>query len=226
MTTYLRTTCTFPHSTGLAEDAVVNTWSWIGNNVSGRAGDAAVIKTSLDAFYGAVKAYLSSQYAWNSGTYETIDMQDARPRVPFDVVGAALGTLSTTNNDLPYETALCVSMRGALVSGLNRRRRRGRVYVGPLQLAAGDNPQGPANGIVDTFATAAAALLTASNVDLAVYSPYTHHDVPVGGDIKDYPDEVPALLDDSFIPVTTVWVDNSWDTQRRRGVKATYRKTL
>lgn len=225
MATYLRATVTIPHNTGLPEDAVINTWSWVGNAALGRATDATNITSALNTFYTAIKAYLGSTHAWNSAIVDFVDMQDARPRVPFATGALALGTLSSTNNDLPYETALCVSMRGALVSGLNRRRRRGRVYIGPLQIGAGDNPQGPANAIVDTFATAAAGLLSATDADLAIYSPYTHFGVPVGEDIKDY-DEIPSQLDDAFVPVEAVWVDNAWDTQRRRGVKATYRKTL
>jgi hypothetical protein len=225
VTTYLRTVCTFPHSTGLPEDAVVNTFSWIGTNGGGRTADAAVITTGLNTFYAAVKSFLSSQYAWNSGTYEYIDMADGQPRIPFKTDSAALGTLSTTNSDMPAEISLCCSYRATPTSGLNSRRRRGRIFLGPLQFGAGDWPvQASVN--VDSIATAFSALLTLTNVSLAVYSRYTHHDVPVGDNIADYPDEVPSLLDDAFVPATQVWVDNAWDVQRRRGPKATYRKTI
>jgi len=225
VTDYLRTICTFPHSTGLPEDAVVNTFSWIGNHAGGRDSSASLIKTALDTFYAAVKTYLSSQYSWNSGTYEHIDMSDAKPRVPFASQTAALGTLNTAANDFPSEVAWCCSMRGATGSGLNMKRRRGRIYLGPLQFNSLDLPiQGSAT--TDAVATAFAALKTVTQTKLAIYSPYTHHAVPVGQNIKDYPNEVPSLLDDSFVEVVAVWVDNAFDTQRRRGVKSTYRKTL
>ena len=97
--------------------------------------------------------------------------------------------------------------------------------MGPLQFNSLDLPiQGSAT--TDAVATAFAALKTVTQTKLAIYSPYTHHAVPVGQNIKDYPNEVPSLLDDSFVEVVAVWVDNAFDTQRRRGVKSTYRKTL
>lgn len=224
MTTYLRVITTVPHSTGLPEHAVVNTWSFLGNSAT-REIDASTIGVGLTTFYTAVKAYLSSQYAWSSGVHEFIDMSDAKPRVPYTTrTMATFGANTTSSNDLPPEVALCISMSAAPGSGLNARRRRGRVYIGPLQLADGADRPTLANAIVDAFAAAAQDLMDLTNVELAVYSRSTHYGVPVGGDIKDY-SENPSLLDDSYSQVASIWVDNAWDTQRRRGLAASYRKT-
>lgn len=226
--TYLRCFQTVPHSTGLPEDSVVNTWAFIGNNAGGRNADAAAINGALDTFYTALKGSLSSAYAWNSGVRDFIDMQDAKPRVPFYTGAVTLGTLTTTENDLPAEVAVVLSFRGARGSGLNAARRRGRVYLGPLQRPSGDIPIF-SNTVVDSWAGHANTLksnLAAANVTWAIYSPYTHHGVPVGEDIQDYPLELVDQLDDAFVPVETIWIDNAWDVQRRRGPKATYRKTL
>lgn len=225
MPSYIRCTATFPHSTGLPELAVVNTWSFITVGATTRDGAATDWTTNLNSFYSAIKSILSSTIAWNSGTYEYVDMGDAKPRVPYKTDAAVLGTLSTTNSDAPPEVALCLSFRGATGSGLNAKRRRGRVYIGPLQLP-GTDVWSPANATVDLVANAATNLTIDTYCTWAIHSPSTFHDVPVGGKIEDYPDEVPALLDDSFVPVAAYWVDNEFDTQRRRGVPATYRKTL
>lgn len=226
MPSYIRCVATFPHASGLPSLAVVNSWALISVDPATRAGAATDWTTNLNSFYGGIKTILSSAIAWNSGTYEYIDMADAKPRVPFQVDTANLGTLSTSNIDMPPEVALCLSFRGSTGSGLNAKRRRGRVYIGPLQLSVATEPIAPTNASVDLVATSAAALMTATYHKWAIYSPSTHHGVPVGGKLSDYPDEVPALLDDSFVEVTSRWVDNAFDTQRRRGVPATYRKTL
>ena len=225
MPSYIRCKATFPHSTGLPELAVVNTWSFITVDPATRAGAATDWTTNLNTFYSGIKSILSSTIAWNSGTYEYVDMGDAKPRVPYQTDAAVLGTLSTTNSDAPPEVALCLSFRGATGSGLNAKRRRGRVYIGPLQLP-GTDVWSPANATVDLVANSAASLMTATYHKWAVYSPSTHHGVPVGGRLEDYPDEIPSQLDDAFTEVVARWVDNAFDTQRRRGVPATYRKSL
>lgn len=224
MAKHIRCTATFPHSTGLPEDAVVNTWAFSAPDGSGRDVVAGLWTTALNNFYGTIKNNLSSAYAWNSGTYEYIDMADGKPRVPFQTDSAALGSLSTSGYDLGPEFAICLSFRGSRGSGLNAKRRRGRVFLGPLQIGAVDQP-GIAQNTVDAIAAAGNTLKATAGLTWSIYSPYTHHDVPVGDNIRDYPNEVPAKLDDAFVPVDAVWVDNAWDVQRRRGTKATYRKT-
>lgn len=214
---------TAPHNTGLPEDAIVNTFSFIGVDPLDRAGVATQAKVLLDAFYGAIKTNLSSSINWAGNTLEFIDMADGKPRVPYSTTSVAFGTLTSSNYDMPSEVAICLSMRAATGSGLNAKRRRGRIYVGPLQGGALDQ-NSVLTAVVDQIAAAGAALRASATCKLAVYSPYTHHAVPVGENIRDYPLEVGALLDDSFNEVVLTWVDNAWDIQRRRGPKSTYRK--
>lgn len=225
VTLYLRCIATFPHANGLPRDSVVNTWAFTAEDVVTREGAATDWTTAMNAFYGAVKTWLSSQYAWNSGTFEYLDLADDRPRVPFKTDSAALGSLSTANSDVSPELAVCLSFKGAPLSGANARRRRGRVYVGPLQLS-GTDTWSPQNSMVDSIATAGAGLITPTSHTWCVYSRSTHYGKPVGEPINEGDAEVPDALPASFTPVTTVWVDNAFDTQRRRGVGATYRKTI
>jgi hypothetical protein len=94
------------------------------------------------------------------------------------------------------------------VSGQPQARKRGRIYLGPF-----DTTQLNADGRIlpacqTTIRNAAQALLTASDVALdwswAVYSP----------------------TNASGVIVDNGWVDNEWDTQRRRGRAATTRSTF
>jgi hypothetical protein len=103
-------------------------------------------------------------------------------------------------------------------------RRRGRVFIGPLQGSSDDWPTA-AGSYRSTLVNAGAALRDGlSDSVWCVYSRYTHYGVPVGEDIKNY-SEVPANLDAAFVSVTYIWADDAWDTQRRRGTQASGRVT-
>lgn len=225
MTSYLRAKVTVPHGTGLPSLAVVNTWSLMSFDPASREGAADDFTTALTTFYTTLKANLASYMSWNEGTIEYVDLGDAKPRVPFQTDALNLGTLSSAGEDMPPEVAICLSFRGATGSGLNAKRRRGRIYVGPLQLNSAEHYVVPTS-LVDGVANAASVFMGATYFKWAVHSPSTFHGVPYGESIKDYPDEIPSALDDSFVEVVSHWVDNEFDTQRRRGVPATYRKTL
>lgn len=185
------------------------------------------IAARLDGFYTLISTVLHSDYDWAHARLKIYNYNLDPPRIPdYDEEMPISGT-ATTYNNLPSENAIVVSMEGAIVSGVNARRRRGRVYVGPLQMASGDLDLIPTT-MVDAFADAAETWLLTPEVgtvesQLAVYSPYTHHNVPVGQKLTPEMEEDPTKLDDSFNPVVRIWVDNAWDTQRRRGRKATTR---
>nr|CRY96626.1 hypothetical protein [uncultured prokaryote] len=130
-------------------------------------------------------------------------MSDPTPR---QVVysGAITGlTMSTTAG--PTEVAFVVSYQAARVSGLPQARRRGRFYLGPLE--AQDTAR-PDAGQVTAVKNAAGSLLTASNAATEwTWAQYS----PTNG--------VGTNVDNG-------WVDDEWDTQRRRGRTATYRETF
>lgn len=226
MTQWFTAQAIFSHDSGLPEDAVVNVWHYMASGSTDRGTLALDFNAQLDSFYTTVSAYLSDDYDWNAGLVKHIDFTDDKPRLPFTTTTVSAGAGSSSKNRLPSEVAICLSFQKTAVSGENQRRMRGRIYLGPLMFDAGDY-MGMATGIADFIAGAAdtAFFGGSSLTTLAVYSPYTHHTVPVGEDIKDHPDEVPDALPASFHAVDKLWVDNAWDIQRRRGLKATYRKT-
>lgn len=226
MTDYIRVAFRVPHNTLPDKDDIVHTWSFRGDHASGRDGAAVEIQEHLCAFYLAIKAHLSDAYVWGGGEFSFTDLADPKPRYPFGVLNSsAIGAMTGSQHQWPAEVAVCLSMRGARVSGARAARRRGRVFLGPLQRSAGDEPLFP-NSVADLFLASAVTMcnnLQGENVVLSVYSPYTHHNVPVGERLSDAYPEVPAKLDESFVPVNTLWIDNAYDIQRRRGISPTYK---
>jgi len=102
-------------------------------------------------------------------------------------------------SSIQRETAICLSY----FAGQNRPRYRGRLYISNAligQAAGGARPSAPAMQKV--------ADLVQPLVDLG------------GADVQWV---VYSRVDDAARQVTNWWVDNAWDTQRSRGLRATSR---
>jgi len=232
MAQWYRAFVTIPHDNGLPKDEVTNGWAFYTPGSGDRDLIASDIDTRLTGFYSALGAYRSSSYTWTAVTVDVIDMLEDQPRVPFYSAPLTMTEPASTANDMPPEVAVVLSFQAAKTSGVNMRRRRGRVYLGPLQLSSGD-VQVIESGLISAITNAASTFLLnpeapAGLSDWAVYSPYTHHGVPVGErytNDDEFP-EIPDALPSSFHSVVTAWVDNAWDTQRRRGTSATTRTTI
>lgn len=218
---------TIPHDSGLPADAVVNTWHYTADDSADDNTNAASFDVCLDTFYGAwAESYGSTDYDWAAATGKHYVFEDPRPRVPFKESTYSISNPSGGFNDWPSEVCITMSMQAAKESGRNMRRRRGRVFLGPLGFGAGDAPM-ISNTLAGIITSAAdTAFFGVTPVVLCVYSVSTHHGVPIGGNIADYPDEIPSALPLSFHPVETIWCDNAWDTQRRRGRQPSYRSTV
>lgn len=212
--TVLRALVTIPNaSSALPKDAAVNTWHFGSTNPSGTAASA---QTALETFYGAIDALLST----NSGSPATVrwyDLSDGEPRTPFltDTFTLSVGTGVAH----PNECAICLSYRADLVSGANPARRRGRIYLGPIDGDAGSVGAGDVRvsaGTLTSISNAAAALAGATitdSVGWVVFSPTTAGPAPWSE----------GTLDASSYPVTAGFVDNSFDTVRSRGLLPTAR---
>jgi hypothetical protein len=206
------------NDSGIPRDAAINTFHFATSNPS-----VAPTTTELDEIVAKVKsAYDTAQTgssnslasllgsalsgAWSMKIY---DLHDAEPRVPIRDTGP-LATFTPGSTSLPQEVALCLSYHGAFASGVNPRHRRGRVYFGPLSssglVTSTGLPSTSANSIIDTIAAVGSWLIqaTASDCTWEIYSPSLNsHTGVVGG-----------------------YVDNEWDTQRRRGYRSTVRQTI
>lgn len=204
-----------PFSTLIPEDVSVNTFHFSGSDTVSDA--APTIKARLKDFYDLAPAStvpLKNFYAGNcvfsSARIKVYDMDAPEPRVP--VIDEGLGASNATpsgSKNLPSEVAICASFRAAAASGSPAARRRGRVYLGPLAdgcVTTGTTaPARPNTSALTTVAQVCDRLAEAStaNVLWTVYS----------------------RVDNQWRNVVAGWVDDAFDTQRRRGQSAVSRTT-
>jgi hypothetical protein len=189
-----------PAVNSLSKDAIVNNWGLY--TLDSPSGVAAIVGPILRNFYDAWGANRSSMYAWTGARLKLYHMNDPKPRVPVaDVALLLSGSVAT--NTLPTEVSLCLSVQASRVSGQSQRRRRGRLYLGPFSSASGDGLTGrPASALRTTLATAAEAARVAFGA------------TTVGWHVVSQPKPTDPM---TSAAVTGGWIDDAWDTQRRRG---------
>lgn len=210
----LRAIVTIPFLSGLPEDVSVNVLHFSSASSDDAATD--VIRNHVVELYNtapplgfsgnalpAISSYYSNacSRAANACSVKVYDLADAMPRVPRE----RLWTLGPSSNAAGKEVPAEVAVVGSIYSGLNRPRQRGRVFFGPFHEAAmEDDPSfqrgRPALLLRDAIFSALRRLATkaANTQNLAVYSRV---------------DGVMRVVDHG-------WVDDAWDTQRRRGQEA------
>lgn len=190
----------------LAADYVTNSWAV---SPAGTVADAD-IQEYTDAFkdfYDDLSGILGEPIAQNGHQIKWYDlMTPVPPNYPLTTDTFNLAS-APTGNPLPSEVAICLSFQGARVSGFPQRRRRGRIYIGPLNQNINSAGR-PSSGAISTIASAAATLT--SNLKAC----------SVPGTLG-----VWSHVDSLLVPVEDGWVDNSFDTQRRRGIVSTSRNT-
>jgi hypothetical protein len=197
----------------LPEDVVVNTWHAV--TPGGTLADVEEVVADLEAFYGTIQGYLSD-LLHGAATVKVYDLLDPTPRVA--VVEDDFTIVPGSGTPLPAECASVLSFRGEPLSGEPNARRRGRVYLGPLNASSIEGGSGPdmlldadhmttITAAADTFGTA----LQADGNQWAIYSPTT-----------DLTEGLPL----AFVPVTDGWMDNAVDIVRKRGGRATTRVTF
>lgn len=189
--------------TNLPKDFIVNTWATHFGDVLGEADD---IPPLFVAFYQALGSYFSNTLsdAVNVHTVELIHLDDPEPRLPFLTVPF---TLNGSGTPLPSEVAVCSSFRAFVGSGTNAARRRGRVYLGPLNnttVASGGGYARPTPAFRSDIADAMI-------------------DLTAGLDAIGFPLCVWSRADDTLFEVEAGWINDEFDTQRRRGPEPTTR---
>lgn len=163
--------------------------------------------SELVVFYRAITALYPSTIQQNNHEYKAYDMLDPEPRAPVEE-GTWSFTSAPSTDPLPPEVALCLSFQAVKISGVPQARRRGRVYIGPLRASITADGR-PTAGAISLLRNAADALYdagvaTAGDWNWAVYS------TVLGGTAE----------------VANGWVDNEFDTQRRRGRTPTTRNVF
>lgn len=179
---------------------VTNTWYVLGVDVA----DAEEFKDTLVTEYGTLMTYWSPLLQPNTHEFKIYDMEDPEPRAP-----VSEGTWSLSSNPsgtaLPPEVALCLSFQAPKMSGQVQARRRGRIYFGPFNTAAIGTDGRPISGLVTALSAVGDGIIVASGAtswNWATHSSYS----PTTG-----------------LAVDNGWVDNEFDTQRRRGREWTTR---
>lgn len=215
-------TATFDHISGLSEDRMVNTFHFEGDSTIAIVGNAFDM---VEDFYTtdptglgiSVSDRLSSGLA-GTWTLRAYNLEDAPPRVPVDERAGTAFTPGTGR--LPSEVSVVLSFQAVPQSGIPQARRRNRIYVGPLSETGvlGSNGR-PSAGIIDVLAGAARDMKQASdasiNMNWVVYSPTIAGPESTGNP--------PPNVAGAFALVNNGWVDDAFDTQRRRGLAPTAR---
>lgn len=227
MARYYRAQVELPYDDGASGSKSVNVWHFESDDVETEANDADAIADRLvDAYeiIGASVGYWSANLT-SDIRVKVYNLEDEEPRVALqdrlDFLPGVGGSV------MPNEVALCASFRSNFASGQNRRRTRGRVYLGPWST----------DGLVDSVGDArpSAGLRTAVinmldhllewTAGLGGYrlSIFSRADAgnPAGGNGA----YTAAQLVNAFHRAEVTWVDDSWDTQRRRGLASTTRTT-
>jgi len=204
--------------TNIPADICMNTWHFISVGAATPSAAADAAAGQLVTFYQAIDANLAI-YLNSAVGIDVYDLQDEEPRVPILSTGFTLTTGSGTA--YPGEVAVCASYRGELASGTNPARRRGRIFIGPLDADTGTTLTGDCH-VTDAFRTVLADACEAlcgdgltDDARWVVFSP-TDAGPPPWSELT---------LNDSCVDVVAGYVDNSYDTIRSRGAKSTLRTT-
>ena len=199
-------------SSQLPQDAYVNSWHF--RSTPFIAQDFDNVRDLLVDFYDvasgnqphALTYFTSNNTLSGNYTIKAYWLEDPKPRaVAYETYGAVN---VNTQGTLPTENAAVFSFQAAQESGESQKRRRNRIYFGPLGANAVDNYSHLDNDLVASMLFAGRQLKEASDQaatwSWVMYSP----------------------SDDAAYPVDNGWVDNAVDTQRRRGLPSTQRGTF
>lgn len=211
-----RVTCKFPYLGGLPRDCSENvTWWSVPSDATTAADAAGMLTDHVTNFYtqahtggSSVSNYMASYINRSAATIEFQMVTIATGIAVGDPITVPLIGMSNlpSGNSLPAEVALCISFGGS-ESGVPIASRRGRIYIGPLNVAAVASATGyarPAQVFRDALTNAA----------------QDHWDSPgAGWDMVVYSRKLRLIT-----LIAGGWVDNEWDTQRRRGEAATARQ--
>lgn len=218
MATTLRCQVSIVNDSTLPRDLAVNTWHFSSASVD-PVDDATAAQLELWDFYAAIQAVYSSSISGDLFS-KWYDLSDANPRTP--ILEATTTIVPDSSPRLPNECAVCLSYRGVLTSGTNPKRRRGRIFLGPLTsdvVTAGTGDAFVTSAAMTTIATAADSLNSAGDPgtwNWAVFSPTTAGPEPWSA----------GELLSATLPVVAGYVDNAFDTIRSRGLAATDRETF
>lgn len=194
-------------------DDIVNTFNFVGT--ADAVTMAPLAREMVRAFYNdlaslqtePVKNYLSGELNPSAAQIKIYDHADPEPRVPlYDGTLGVTGPAPVGTGNLPAEVAIALSYLAEQESGVPAGRRRGRIYIGPLRSGASEGSSAtttrPAGSALTNISRAAAELASG----------------PIGCRWAVY-----SRRDEAFRQILNGYLDNAFDTQRRRGPDTTSR---
>lgn len=218
MASFIRAQVNIPNDVAVPVNVAMNTWHFNGAAID-PTDDIALIHTALAGFYGTIDGGMSGGIA-SPATVKYYLLTDPIPRAPLEEDTITLSPSAGAR--FPNEVAICLSYHALPGSGLNQRRRRGRIFLGPWSNGVGESGDGDARitsaerslivGAAETMADA----LIADTIFWCVFSPSS-----AGAEPWDA-----TALDAAFFPVSGGYVDDAFDTIRSRGLAPTARTSF
>lgn len=186
-------------------DKFMNTWHIATRDATTPVTAANSFITALQTFYNTVDAQLSYSVTGAVPLVQVYNLLELKPRQP--IVEDELAALTTSATKSAREVACCLSYRASYESGVTPKRRRGRIYIGPLGGSAVDTATGLFSSTLVSAISGAGDVLQATggaSTEWAwvVYSPTT---------------DTAGTGETGMYEVVSGWVDNHPDIQRRRG---------
>lgn len=234
----------FEDQSGLPRDRVVNNFHFAVNTYGPLTDLDNVADLITDFFFvtppgdGGSVADLMSPSLEGSWELKMYNLGDTPPRLPIRVDTGTYADFGSAGSGapLPREVALKVSTNAAYIGGFPKARQQGGFFVGPL--AGGSNiittdglsAARPASVILDRLKDAIdrmiAAALASASTDFVVASLGARDNTVSTGHPGDEGYVLPKnrpLLDPEYFVIEHRWVDDEFDTIRRRGLRATNR---
>lgn len=180
----------------VAANYATNTFHFFADDVAALSG----VVTAVAAFYNGLSDRFSSLVRQNGHTYKIYDLADPEPRAPV-LEGGWNFTVAPASTPMPPEVSLCMSFQATKQSGVPQARKRNRIYLPFIRVDQQNTDGRPTAAMVTDLALAGDALLAASDAATTWIWSIFSTIIPIN----------------AAPPVNNGWVDNEWDTQRRRG---------
>lgn len=185
-------------ASGLSADSFVNTLHYSVTALDDLEGTC----DGIAAAYQGFASHLAGLFPSKPLTIKAYEGGQVNPAGPaFSKDYPLTGWLNSSG---PTEVAICLSYATVDDPESSTPRRRGRIYLGPIAGGETNNPR-PAAGLREAVLDLGEALASvgfASATTWMLYSP----------------------TDKAYAKIESIWTDDSWDTQRRRGQEPTLRE--
>lgn len=220
----------FNARSGLPTDGIVNTWHFERTGDFVAVADATALADIVSNFYHSANAPGVNLMTLTAGkslaallwqTTKIYDISGGLSGPPVFVKQYGPAGFSNNLDPFPAEVCCALSFRGSMVGvTANRGRRRGRIYFGPLANTEGVMATDAATGQAVVHNTLRTSLVNAAKGMRAAA-------LTAGWTWVVYSKtERASGTADGTTVVTTASVDNVFDTQRRRGQRASDRMEL